>query len=677
MASSSISLSAPAGVLRFYPVQLMVVFAAYYLFAHIGLAAPFTNSNVSPVWPAAGLGLVLFYRGGYRLWPGVFAAAFAANLFSLPIAGAIATGFANTAGAATGAYLLRRMVSVQAPLQRLREIIPLVAVAATVGPAVAAAIGVTGLIAVGADPWSGFPLAWAVWWAGDAMGVLLVAPLLLALFHWSLSSRSLALLVGNVAAASATTFLIFDGSMVKDDVLAFLVFPFVIWAALRHWVLGAGMTTLGIAAVAVWQTAQGDGPFAQYDTMLNVFFLQLYLAVFSITGLLLGAVMSERVGAEELLEREQELRRADARALESESRFRAVAETAAIAIYIHDGKRLLYVNPAIEFSTGYTRDEILALDMWSIVHPDDRPRMQAYTLARFRGEPAPDRYEFRIIAKSGEERCIDFTGSMVEFEGKRCVLATAVDVTERKRAEEALRVSERLATAGRMAAAIAHEINNPLEAVTNILYLIETSPQLSPELHPRVRLAQQELERVAHVARQTLSFYRESSAPVAVNLPELLNAVIEFYRPKVAAAEVQVIRDYAEVPAMVGYPGELRQLFSNLLVNSLDAVGNGGSVNIRVRVARSARAGDGLRIVFIDDGPGIPRELRTRIFDPFFTTKGQKGTGLGLWVGRGVVQKHGGAIRVRSGFLSGKRGAAFAVFLPLAGPEQRTSYYSS
>jgi len=661
---SSVPTSAPARASLRLTVLLVISFAAYYAAGRIGLAAPFTSFNVSPVWPAAGVAPVLLYFFGFRLWPAIAAAAFAVNFGTgISTFAAVAIAFGNSASAVVGAGLLRRYLSPDAPLHRVRDVGLFISVVTALAPAVAATVGVSALVATGADPWSGFGSAWLVWWLGDAMGLLLLAPVLLSLRAVSPPPRPLLL---NVAFAALSAYLVFDGQLFRQDVLAFLLFPFVVWGALRFSVAGSAITCLAIATIAVWQTAQGDGPFAHHDVLLNVAFLQVFLAVISMTGLFLGAAVGERGRAEDLLEREQALRRADARAAEIESRFRAVAETSAIAIYIHDGKRLLYINPAIETISGYGREEILAMDMWSLVHPECRAQMQAYVAARFRGDPAPHRYEFKLITRSGEERWVDFTGSVVQFEGRPCVLATALDVTERKRAEEALRVSERLATAGRMAAAIAHEINNPLEAMSNLIYLIDASPGLSPEVRGYVEKAQQSLQRVSQVARQTLSFYRDSTAPVAVRLDALADAVVDFYQQQISAAGVTINRSADHVPAVVAYPGELRQLLSNLLVNSLDAVGKGGNICIRFTAIGNSDGWQGVRIFFADDGPGIPHDLRARVFEPFFTTKGHKGTGLGLWVARGVVQKQGGRMRLRSGFLPGGRGTAFAVYLPAA-----------
>jgi signal transduction histidine kinase len=247
-----------------------------------------------------------------------------------------------------------------------------------------------------------------------------------------------------------------------------------------------------------------------------------------------------------------------------------------------------------------------------------------------------------------------------------------VDITERKQAEEALRLSEKLAATGRLAASIAHEINNPMAAVTNLLYLIENQPEISDETRRFARLAEDEMARVSHITRQMLGFYRDSVAPMPVHMNEVLKKVVELYARRMADQKISVECEFEETPAIWAFPGEMRQVFSNLLLNAVQAVGRGG--RIRLRVARAHDWRDmqrgGVRITFADNGHGIRPEHRQRLFEPFFSTRGQNGTGLGLWVSYGIVQKHGGAIRVRSsaGAASGsgpqRSGTCFSIFIP-------------
>jgi len=249
-------------------------------------------------------------------------------------------------------------------------------------------------------------------------------------------------------------------------------------------------------------------------------------------------------------------------------------------------------------------------------------------------------------------------------------VSTAYDVTASKYAEEALRTSEKLASVGRLAATIAHEINNPLESVTNLLYLLGSNPDADESTKQMVQLAQDELGRVVHIVRQTLGFYRETTTPVNVVLSQVVNDVLGLYSRKIETRKVTVTTDYHVEGGVEAFPGEMRQVISNLVTNAIDAFNDdrAGRIAIRIREARDwnrrSHNARGVVVMVCDNAAGIKRENLRRIFDPFFTTKGEKGTGLGLWVSQGIVQKHGGKILVRSRTTPGQSGTTFLVFLP-------------
>jgi signal transduction histidine kinase len=247
----------------------------------------------------------------------------------------------------------------------------------------------------------------------------------------------------------------------------------------------------------------------------------------------------------------------------------------------------------------------------------------------------------------------------------RWVGAIAVEATERKRAEDALRKTEKLAAAGRLAASIAHEINNPLEAVTNLLYLLRRHPSLDGEAVGYADLAQQEISRVADMTQQTLRFYRQSTLPVVANVAELLESVVTVYSGRLAAAQIEILRDYGPEVELYCFAGELRQLFANLIGNALDAMGQGGRLVLSVRRSQSWVDGaPGVRIFVADNGCGMTPETRVRIFEPFFTTKETTGTGLGLWVSGEIIAKHHGTVRFAS---HSGTGTVFMVFFPEGG----------
>jgi PAS domain S-box-containing protein len=234
------------------------------------------------------------------------------------------------------------------------------------------------------------------------------------------------------------------------------------------------------------------------------------------------------------------------------------------------------------------------------------------------------------------------------------------DVTGQKQAQEALRTSEKLAATGRMAATIAHEINNPLEAVMNLLYLIETETDSCDGVRNLATQAQTELGRVAHIARQTLAFYRDSTRPLDVDLREIVESLLDIYKREILDKGFAVRVEIEDGLTVHGFSGELRQVFANLIRNAVEAMPAKGSLQVHGHKELDG----GVLITVSDSGPGVPASIQERIFEPFFTTKGVNGTGLGLWVTQGIVQKHGGSITVTSPPKGEACGAEFTILLP-------------
>jgi signal transduction histidine kinase len=236
---------------------------------------------------------------------------------------------------------------------------------------------------------------------------------------------------------------------------------------------------------------------------------------------------------------------------------------------------------------------------------------------------------------------------------------------ELERAAEVLRENQKLLTLGRLAAAIAHEINNPLESIMNLLYLMEIdrSPDKSAEY---LRMAQRELNRVVQISKQTLTYSRETSAPVRLQLAELIEEVLVLYGRKIADKNLHMVRQYESLQTVTVFPGEMRQVLSNLIVNAIEATETNGTVVLRIRDARkwSDLGVRGLRFCVADNGSGITPEARKRLGEPFFTTKGQRGTGLGLWVTRSILNRYGGHLQVRSSISQERHGTVFSMFLP-------------
>ncbi len=301
------------------------------------------------------------------------------------------------------------------------------------------------------------------------------------------------------------------------------------------------------------------------------------------------------------------------------------------------------------------------------VHPEDRQQLHS-SIAEAVASGGEYELQYRVVFADKSLHWLEARGQAVVI-GNMAVrmLGVAMDITSRKLGEEALRRSEKLAATGRLAASIAHEINNPLESVTNVLYLLRVTPGLSERVRGHIHTAQMELDRVVHITKQTLAFYREVAAPVRTSIPGLMEDVLMAYSGRITGEHIEIQKRYDDVETIYAYPGELRQVFSNLALNAMEALLPGsGKIGVRVRRAVNAHGQAGIRIVVADNGVGIAQENLSRIFEPFFSTKESKGTGLGLWVSQGIIHKHEGSIMVRSTVNARRHGTCFSIFLPIA-----------
>jgi PAS domain S-box-containing protein len=318
---------------------------------------------------------------------------------------------------------------------------------------------------------------------------------------------------------------------------------------------------------------------------------------------------------------------------------------------------------------GYTPEEVVGKSIRLLI-PAELQGEEDDILARIRAAQRVDHYHTHRLKKNGEVVEVALTISPIRDASGRIVGASKVarDITSWKRAEEALRISERLASVGRLAATVAHEINNPLESVVNLVYLARKEND-AEKIHKYLETADAELGRMCHLTRQTLGFYREHSEAARVRVGDLARQLVDVLSPKISnrriAVQVQV-RGNQEISARYG---ELRQLLTNLLTNSIDAV-EPGKGRIRVRVSQrwrrhsAERKAPGVQITIADNGYGISPTHKKRVFEPFFTTKKDVGTGLGLWVAKDIVGRHGGSIRIRSSTKRGRSGTCISIYLP-------------
>jgi PAS domain S-box-containing protein len=322
----------------------------------------------------------------------------------------------------------------------------------------------------------------------------------------------------------------------------------------------------------------------------------------------------------------------------------------------------LEVNSAFSMSTGL--EDVVGKRMTEVVPGISESNPELFeTCGRVARTGQPEKLETEI-------KPLGIWLSMSVHSPERDQLVAVFDnITERKRSEEALLRAEKLASVGRMAAAIAHEINNPLEAVMNLLFLAVSTGELSASARQLLETADEELRRVAYITRQALGFYRESNAPALTSVSVVLDSAINLLKSRIKAKHALIDAELDKDVQIIAVAGELRQVFSNLLSNSLDAIDERGVIKLRL----SSR-NNHVRVTIADNGKGIPRDIRGRIFEALFTTKSSVGTGLGLWVSQQIIEKHKGTIRVRSSSDDLRRGTTFCISLPVQHPgESRLS----
>lgn len=316
--------------------------------------------------------------------------------------------------------------------------------------------------------------------------------------------------------------------------------------------------------------------------------------------------------------------------------------------------------------TGLTREQALG-DGWMLVpHPDDLPRMaEAWRSALVEGRPYS--VEHRIRTASGEYRWMRSSAYPRHTHGGAILkwYGTTEDIEERKRAEQALMQGEKLAAVGRLASSIAHEINNPLESVTNLLYLAEGTDD-AEKIREYVSMAELELRRVSAITRQALRFHKQSTWPHPVSCDDLIDSVLLIYQSRLANANIRVQTRKRARNEVKCFEGEIRQVLSNLIGNAIDAIPNeGGQIWVRSREGFHWTSGRrGIVLTVGDSGGGMDARTQRRVFEAFFTTKDIGGTGLGLWISKEIVDRHCGVLRVRSSQRPGRRGTVFTLFLP-------------
>jgi PAS domain S-box-containing protein len=666
-----------------YVFEVVALAAVYYAAARLGLRYASIGQSISLVWPPTGLALAALILLGRRAWPGIAAGAFLANAGTpVPLATAAAIAAGNTLEAIIAAALLTRSAGSRPRLDGMTTVRALVLSAAPAGALVGAIIGVTALVAGRALPATAFASAAAVWWTGDLLGALIVAPLLLAWLTAPASTRGVRgplevalLCLGTVLAAElALSHLLPVPALLRRLDYLYLLFPFAVWAALRFGSRGASLMTFVIAVVAVWRTVTGGGPFNTDSGGGTMFAVGCYLAIVAVTGLLLAAAVThERETATEALRRRDEQLSVALDAAQMGVWYWSATDD---RLTWDDTLRRMYGLAPDDRVTGYE-------DFISRVHPDDRELVET-SVRRALTEGGRLDYEFRIVLPDGRVRWIADRGSVVPgADGTPAgMTGTCQDTTDRRNTEEQLRLAHKMESVGRLAGGVAHEANNQMSVVMSAADFILARTDLPPAVRADAEYIRRAAERTAAVTAQLLAFSRRQ-----VLRPQVLgvNDVLERFRPVLQRTLGEDCPVTLLLDPGLGHvradPGQLEQVLLNLAINSRDAMPRGGRLSVETAsvelTERSTMASHGVRVrpgryaqlAVSDTGHGMDQATLAHAFEPFFTTKGVgQGTGLGLATVYGIVKQSDGYVWAYS---EPGQGTTIKLYLPVtdAAPE--------
>lgn len=639
----------------------------YVLCAKLGLALAFGAPQVTAVWPPTGFALAVVWRFGWRGVPGIVAGAFVANATaSEPLAVAAGIAVGNTLEALVGVFVLRRL-GFDGRLTSLRDITSLIVAVAT-SPLVSATIGVSALGLGGVQPASRLAELWSLWWLGDTLGGLVVAPFLLV---WSDKARAprrqgaaaeAALLFGGLIAASAVAFL---HPWVDLPSIKYAVFPFIIWAALRFGPAGTATAAIVINAIAVWGTAIGRGPFAGEAWEQGLVMLQIFVAVAAVTGLLLGGVAAQSRAAQQ-------------RAELSERRLLLAMSTARLGAWdwnIASGEVIW--SSGLEPLHGIPRGGFEGtLDAFrALIHPDDLERVDT-SIRNAVETRAPYEAEFRIRGADGVTRWIAARGQVFgEAADELRMVGVGIDITPQKDLEAELREKAReLQEADRrkdeFLAMLGHELRNPLAAIVYADELLEKhDPLATGQGRAIIRRQSEHLTRlvddlldVARITRGTVRLERQR-----VKVERVIAPAVESWRDLIVERRQLFSIDGPAAPLWIDVdPMRFTQVISNLLHNAIKFSPEEARISIRVTEE------NGWAVIRVSDtGEGMTPKVSARVFELFAQgspplDRPQGGLGIGLTLVRRLVELHGGTVEAASN--GAGLGSELTVRIPAAPP---------
>jgi PAS domain S-box-containing protein len=673
-----------------YAAEVLALAALYVAAARLGLAIDAVAGFATLVWAPSGIALAALLLRGDRLWPGVLIGAFVANALTgapLLVALGIATG--NTLEAVLGVYALRRIPGFRASLDRVIDALGLIILAAAFSTVVSATIGVASLYLGGIVSPTDLGRAWRAWWVGDLIGDLLVAP---AILVWAAASAVRPASRHAIETAALTLAVVVIGFMVfgtHADALhqAYLIFPLMVWAALRYGQRGAASAALAVSVIAVWGTVTGHGPFVQRALYESLFGLQTFMGLTAATFLVLGASITERRSAtRDARAAISEQQRLHAERDIAHQRLVTVLEQSPIAIGIAEApsgrfiflnaeaERLLGQRPAMSSAGDPEGNDLKGL------HPDGRaiaPDEWPLARALHHGETVRKAI-IRIERVDGTSLEIASNAAPVRDGNNRVIAGVVIfwDVTAERRAEQDLRhAHETVAAANRAKAeffaVMSHELRTPLNAIGGYVEVMELGIQgpITAQQRDSLERIQRNQQHLLSVIEDVLIFAKLEAdrLPIELEVVRVATALEELdalVRPALERKELTLLCNACDSSlSVVADPEKLRQILLNVVGNAIKFTPAGGQVTMGAE-----RDGDIIRITVTDTGIGIPADQLTRIFEPFFQvergpTRRYPGVGLGLSIAHDLARAMRGDVQVVSKV---DEGTTVSVALPAA-----------
>jgi PAS domain S-box-containing protein len=623
-----------------YLLRLVLTSVLYLSAGKLGLSVPFTNGNVSPVFPAAGVALAAILLWGSEVWPAIALAAFLVNFWSpVPMWSAFGIAAGNTASAVFGGYLVRRFTRFRLSFSSVRDVAGLIA-AAVVSPIAAASAGSASLFLARVQTWSSFGSAWQIWWLGDALGMVIITPLFLAsgelvgIFRGGRLIELGALLLGLTGTCAA----IFGPTAlaVRDDVLALVVFPFVIWAAMRFRIAGVVLATFVMAGIAVWCTAAGYGPFVRHNPLHNAILLQVFIAVTSVTGLILAAVVTERLRTEERMSDQADL-----------------LDLANDAIFVRTlDDKITYWNQGAERLYGWKREEVLGKQSHDFLKTESASPFSEITAQLLRdgtwqGELTHSKRDgSRIAVASRWSVWRDKQGRPFGF------LELNTDITERKRSEKNIRAlsGQLLQSRDDERRHIARELHDSsgqiiVALIMNLAAIEAEAEHLSPRAAKACRDCAELLQHMSKDLR-TMSHLLHPPLLDEVGLPSAVRLYVDGFaeRSKIAVT-LELSPEFGRLSsaAETAIFRIVQECLTNIHRHSR-------SPTARISFTRDERE---VRVEVQDEGRGLP-------------TAGNSSSGLRTGVGIQGMRERVRLLGGRCEISSGKSGTLVVAILPLA-----------